>query len=325
METIELVVAQVRDETPRVRSYLLQRPDGGPLPAFEAGAHVDVIVADAQRKPLLRSYSLCGQPGAQGAWRLGVLREDAGRGGSLAVHRGWQPGMRVRCSPPKNHFPLATLPLARDAQHLLVAGGIGITPLLAMARALQAAGENWTLHYAARSRADAAFVSELEQINANRLRLHFDGGDPSRGLDVGTMLAQAAPASHVYVCGPRGLNEVVIAAAGAAGWARERVHHEFFSAAAPAAGDGGFTVRLQASGRSVTVGADESVLDALLREGVEPLYDCRRGECGLCATTVVSGDIDHRDYVLSEGDRAQGRQMCICVSRVRGGELVLDL
>ncbi len=175
-------------------------------------------------EPLVRSYALSGVPGTRDSWRLGVLREDAGRGGSRALHG--------------------------------VAGGIGIRPLLSMARAV---------------------------------------------------LARAAPASHVYVCGPRPLNEALIAAAAAAGWARERVHHEFFAAEAPA------------------VGAGESVLDALLREGMLPLYDCKRGECGLCATTVLGGDVEHRDYVLSEADRRQRHQMCICVSRVRSGELVLDL
>lgn len=325
METIELVVAQVRDETARVRSFVLRRPDGGPLPAFDAGAHVDVSVQLEDGQTLQRSYSLCSDPGRHDSWRLGVLRDDGGRGGSRAVHRNWQPGTRVRCSAPQNQFPLATLPLLAGGRHLLVAGGIGITPLLAMARALRAAGEEWALHYAARSRDDAAFLSELEGLAAGRLHLYFDDGDPAQGLDVPALLALTPPSSHVYVCGPRGLNEAVIAAAAAAGWARERVHHEFFSAAAPAGSDGAFTVRLQASGRCIAVGASESVLDALLREGIEPLYDCRRGECGLCATTVVSGDVNHRDYVLSDNDRAQGRQMCICVSRARGGELVLDL
>ena len=324
MESIELEVAQVRDETSRVRSFILRRPEGGPLPAFEAGAHVDVAVAGEAGEPLLRSYSLCGEPGTRDSWRLGVLREDTGRGGSRAVHREWLPGTRVRATLPKNHFPVAKSAQA-GAQHVLVAGGIGITPLLAMVHALRAAGANWALHYAARSREDAAFVPELEEVGGGRLRLYFDGGDPARGVDVHALIAAAAPGSHVYVCGPRGLNEAVIAAAAAAGWARERVHHEFFSAAAPAAGDASFAVHLRGSGRCVTVGTSESVLDALLREGIEPLYDCRRGECGLCAVTVVSGDVDHRDHVLSDTDRAQGRQMCICVSRVRSGELVLEL
>lgn len=325
MEPIELVVAAVRDETPRVRSYLLRRADGGLLPPFEAGAHVEVTVQGAAGELLQRSYSLCGEPGAQASWRLGVLREDAGRGGSRAVHRDWKPGARVRCSLPKNQFPLAAAPLPAGAGHLLIAGGIGITPLLAMARALRASGAPWTLHYAARSRAESAFLDEIEPLAAGRLNLYFDGGDPSRGLDVAAVLASAAPGSHLYVCGPRPLNEAVIAAAARAGWPGECVHHEFFGAAAPAPGDAAFTVHLQASGRSVAVGAAESVLDALLREGVEPLYDCRRGDCGLCATTVVSGEVEHRDHVLSEADRNDARQMCVCVSRARSGDLVLDL
>lgn len=325
MEAIELVIADVRDETTRVRSFVLRRPEGGALPIFDAGAHVDVAVQDADGKALQRSYSLCGHPGAHDSWRLGVLREDAGRGGSRAVHAQWRPGTRIRCSAPKNQFPLAALPLPAGALHLLVAGGIGITPMLAMSRALRAAGEEWAIHYAARSPDDAAFATELKDLAAERLHWYFDGGDPAKGLNAAALIASAPPGSHVYVCGPRGLNEAVIAAATAAGWARERVHHEFFSAAAPAPSDGGFTVHLRASGLQVEVGANESVLDAVLREGVLPLYDCQRGECGLCATTVLSGDVDHRDHVLSESDRTQGRQMCICVSRMRGGDLVLDL
>lgn len=325
MDWIDLVVAHVRDETPRVRSYELRRGDGGPLPHFEAGAHVDVLVDTGAGEPLVRSYSLCGVPGSGASWRLGVLREDGGRGGSRALHVSWQAGTRLRCSAPKNHFPLAATALESGAAHVLVAGGIGITPLLAMARTLAAGNERWVLHYAARSRIDAAFLAELEQIAAGRLRLYFDGGDPARGMDVHAVLAQAAAGSHVYVCGPRPLNEAVIDAAAAAGWPREQVHHEHFAAAAPAARDGAFMVHLRASERSVSVGAGESVLDALLREGFSPLYDCRRGECGLCATTVLAGDVEHRDYVLSDIDRGANRQMCICVSRVRGGELVLDL
>lgn len=325
MENIELVVDSVCNETARVRSFVFRRSDGGLLPSFDAGAHVEVTVTGGDGQPLARCYSLCGEPGVRDTWRLGVLREAAGRGGSDAVHRSWSPGTLVRFSAPKNHFPLAQRPLAAGARHVLVAGGIGITPLLAMARTLQASDEDWALHYCARSLEDAAFVQELRELGQQRLHLHLDNGDPAQGLDVLALIAASPPGSHVYVCGPRGLNEAVIGAAGDAGWERDRIHHEFFTAAAPVAGDGGFPVRLQASGVTVNVGADESVLDALIRQDIQPLYDCKRGECGLCAVSVVSGDIDHRDYVLSEADRTSGRQMCICVSRVRSGELVLDL
>ena len=325
MESIELVVDSVSNETARVRSFVFRRPDGGLLPSFEAGAHVEVTVTGDDGQELARCYSLCSEPGARDTWRLGVLREAAGRGGSDAVHRSWLPGTRVRFSEPKNHFPLARGPLAAGAQHVLVAGGIGITPLLAMARTLQALGQDWALHYCARNLEDAAFVQELRELAQQRLHLHLDNGDRAQGLDVPALIAALRPGSHVYVCGPRGLNEAVIAAASSAGWERDRIHHEFFTAATPAAGDGSFPVRLQASGLTVNVGADESVLDALIRENIQPLYDCKRGECGLCAVSVVSGEIDHRDYVLSDSDRTSGRQMCICVSRVRSGELVLDL
>lgn len=325
MESIELVVASVRDETPRVRSYLLKRADGRLLPAFEPGAHVEVTLQGAQGEPLVRHYSLCGQAGARDSWCLGVLREDNGRGGSLAVHRDWQVGARLRGGAPKNQFPLVETPLPLGAEHVLIAGGIGITPLLAMARALRARDEPWVLHYAARSRGDAAFLAEVEEIAADHLQLYFDGGDPTRGVDVRAVLDAAGEGSHVYVCGPRPLNEAVIAAAAEAGWPREHVHHEFFGAATPAAGDESFTVHLRASGLIVQVSEKESILDACQRVGVEPLYDCRRGECGLCVTTVVSGEVDHRDYVLSEADRKEGRQMCICVSRACSRELVLEL
>ncbi len=325
METIELVVAGTCDETPRVRSFVLRRVDGSSLPSFEAGAHVDVTLTGDDGQALQRSYSLCGDPDARDSWRLGVLRESAGRGGSIAVHNTWLPGTHVRVSAPKNHFPLAASSLPAGAQHVLIAGGIGITPLMAMVHALRKSGEEWALHYCARSRDDAAFVGELEHLAGQRLHLHLDGGNPARGLDVLALISAAPPGSHVYVCGPRGLNEAVIASAASAGWAREHIHHEFFSTAPLAVGDRAFTVRLQASGRCVAVAADESVLDALLREDLEPLYDCKRGECGLCAVPVVSGEVDHRDYVLSDADRTSGRQMCICVSRVRSGDLILDL
>lgn len=238
------------------------------------------------------------------------------------MHRDWTEGQLVQATLPRNQFSLAE---GEEVFHLFVAGGIGITPLLSMARTVAARQGRWAFHYCARSRADAAFLSEIDSLAGDRLTLHLDGRDSTQRLDVAGLLEGMAADTHIYVCGPKSLNEAVIDAAASAGWSRDRIHFEFFAEASPVSGDHSFTVHLRQSGRSVTVAGNESILDALIREGIEPIYDCKRGECGLCATVVAEGEVNHRDYVLSSDERADGRQMCICISRAAGLELTLEL
>ncbi|WP_341317541.1 2Fe-2S iron-sulfur cluster-binding protein [Paraburkholderia sp. IMGN_8] len=316
-----LIVSDLVQQTARIRGFVLRHPQGLDLPVFEAGAHLDVSVPLASGEVVQRSYSIASSPAHRDYYLLGVLREHSGRGGSAAMHTGVAVGQLLTCSQPKNQFGIS--PGAKN--HLLIAGGIGITPLLSMLHVLVSEGKSFRLCYCARSAEDAAFLSEISDLAGDRLALYFDGGDVTRGIDLDAELRDAPDGSEVYVCGPRGLNEAVIAAAARASWSPERVHFEFFGAAAPAKGDQPFRVILKQSGMTVEVARDESILDAVIRHDIEPLYDCKRGECGLCATAVIEGEVDHRDYVLTAADKSERKQMCICVSRAKQGDLVLDL
>ncbi|MFJ9680907.1 PDR/VanB family oxidoreductase [Streptomyces sp. NPDC101194] len=290
-----------------VLSLTLADPSGAPLPPWTPGAHVDLHVAPG----LVRQYSLCSDPQDTGHYRIAVLRVPDGRGGSAAVHETLRAGGRVAVSAPRNHFELVDAP-----EYLLVAGGIGITPLLAMARRLTAVGKPWRMLYGGRSRATMAFLGELP---ADRVTVvpQDEAGHP----DLAGYLA-AAPAATVYACGPGGLLDAV----------RELhpgpVHTERFTAPDPAGNpevDHAFDVRLARSGLDVRVPADTSVLDAVRAAGAEVPSSCEAGICGTCETRVIDGDPDHRDTLLTPEEQQTGTTMMICVSRCRGTRLVLDL
>lgn len=318
--TLAVRVARKVPLAERICAVELVAADGGALPAFDAGAHVDVHLPGGWVRP----YSLCNSPGDTERYRLGVLHDSASRGGSRALHEQVQEGQTLRISPPRNHFPL----VADAPASLLVAGGIGITPLLAMAEQLGASGAAFTLHYAARSRRHAAFLDELARApHAGRVRLHFDD-EAGRPLDVAGVLADAPAGSHLYVCGPHGLIEATLAAARALGWDGSRLHHECFAppaVAAGARGDTAFEVQLASSGRVVVVPPGQSIVQALAGAGVDVMTSCEQGVCGTCLTTVLAGEPDHRDAYLTPEERAANDRMLPCCSRARSPRLVLDL
>ncbi|MEV6063003.1 PDR/VanB family oxidoreductase [Nocardia asteroides] len=296
--------------TPDIVVLDLAPADDGAFPTYTAGAHIDVRLDSG----LVRQYSLCGPPGS-GFYRLAVLNVADSRGGSRAMHA-LAVGDQVRISAPRNHFPLVT---AR--RHVLIAGGIGITPLLAMLLELERSGADYILHYSARSRRRAAFLAEL---SANpRVRFHFDDEDPALLLDVARDLGDPLPETAVYVCGPDGFLDYVTGKAVALGWPRQALHTERFGAGPPVAG-AGFTVRLSSTGAEYLVPADRSVLDVLLEHGVEAPFSCGQGICGECVVRVLAGEPDHRDDVLTEGERADG-QFTTCSSRAHSPTLDLDL
>ena len=317
---IELHVTEIRPETPSIRALRLARPHGEPLPGWEAGAHVKIRLPDGDE----RSYSLVNlSPDPAAATRpmsylLGVRLEEPSTGGSRFMH-GLAVGQSVRVSAPSNHFALE--PCAGPVR--LVAGGIGITPIASMAARLAASGHPFRLHYAGRSEAHLAFRTELSALAGDRLSVHCD--DRSGLFDIAGLMASLAPDEPLYLCGPRPMIDAAIACAQGLGWPAGRLHVEIFAAAAPQAGDRPFEVVLAASNRTVAVPAGMSILDALVEAGLDPLYDCKRGDCGICQATVLEGVPDHRDYILSEGERAAGRLMQICVSRAKTPRLVLDL
>ena len=306
-------------EAEGICSFELASVDGSALPSFSAGSHVDVQLPGG----LTRHYSLCNDPAESHRYLIGVLRDPASRGGSIAMHDQVHEGSVLVISPPKNHFALAH----HAERHLLLAGGIGITPILCMAERLAAIGADFEMHYATRSRARTAFHERIRGSRfAQRVAFHFDDGASEQKLDIAAVLARQGAGTHLYVCGPRGFMDAVLGAARASGWADSRIHFEFFAAdVQPQAGDGAFEVQLASSGRVITVPADRSVLAALADAGVVVPSSCEQGVCGTCLTRVIEGTPDHRDQYLLPEEQAAGDQFLPCCSRAKSPRLVLDL
>lgn len=309
-------VARVADIAARIRLFELVPAEGAPLPAFAAGAHVVVRLPSGTE----RHYSLCNDPSETHRYVIAVLREGEGRGGSREMHEAVPPGHVLTIAGPFNNFPLA--PGAHSS--LLVAGGIGITPILCMARALAAAGSPFELVYLTRSREETAFLNVLCATPlVEHVRLHHDGGLRERQFDLARLLAEPG-GRHVYCCGPAGLMEAVRSRS--AHWPADTVHFEYFSGidTGPRDGDGAFTVSLARRGVSVEVAAGQSILDALLGAGIEVDHNCCEGVCGTCIVRSLEGEVDHRDSILSEAERKAG-DITICCSRALGPRLVLDI
>lgn len=305
----ELVVGRKEFAAEGVLALTLRHPLGEHLPAWEPGAHVDVLLEPG----LERQYSLCGDPADRSAWRVAVLRESAGRGGSAHVHEQLGEGANVRVRGPRNNFALEPAPRYR-----FVAGGIGITPILPMLAAAEAAGAEWTLLYGGRTRGSMAFGEELGRYGD---RVTFAPEDETGLLDLASVLDDVPEGTLVYCCGPGPLLDAVEARCPSGVLRVER----FRPKEQETGGTTAFEVELARSGRTLTVAPDVSVLDAVREAGVEVLYSCTEGTCGTCETDVLDGEPDHRDSVLTEDERAAGETMLICVSRCRGKRLVLDL
>ncbi len=314
---LELVVASVSALTPAIKAFVLRSANGEALPPFEPGAHLGVQVMQPNGQAGQRAYSLTRPHGAPDRYEIAVLHEPDGAGGSAWMH-GLAEGARVLAQAPRNDFALRR----GEAAPLLIAGGIGITPLLCMARALATQGRAFEFHYATRSPEATAYLDEVRALGG---RVVHDGGDPARGLDLRALLAVPVPGRHLHVCGPRGLVQAVVDTARTQGWSDDHVHFELFAGALAQAGDAAFEVRTLRSGHVLTVPPGQSLLDVLIAAGLDPLYDCRKGDCGVCAVDVVEGVPDHRDHNLSPREKADGRTICTCVSRARTPRLVLDI
>ena len=296
-------------------------PQRRQLPPFTAGAHIDVETAPG----VVRQYSLCNAPHRRDLYQIAVLREPVSRGGSTAMIDQVEVGQDIRVSEPRNHFELD--PSARHS--VLIAGGIGVTPILCMAERLSNIGEPFELHYAARARDSAAFLERIAAAPfADKAQLHFSDGPQARRLDIDAVLADPKPGAHLYVCGPGRLIEAVLKAAKAQGWPDARVHREFFAplvSAADQADPEAFEVKLASSGQTFAVPADKSIVQVLADQGVEVPVSCEQGVCGTCLTRVLEGEPDHRDSFLTQDEQALNDQMTLCCSRARSALLVLDL
>lgn len=315
-------VSRVRQLTERVREYLLTSVDGRPLPEYSPGSHVTIHTTSAERGLIVRHYSLIGGTDTEidprTTYRIAVQRESDTRG-SAHIHATFAPGTRVEVGPPMNNFPL-------DRRHgpvLLIAGGIGITPIFSMARSLARRNRPFTVVYAGRNRDSMAYHDELARIAGKVAHFHYS--DDAGVLDMIALLRGQPDGTTAYVCGPQPMIAATHEAGKALNWNPEQVRSEAFGAAR-VADAGAFDVRLLRSGRTVRVSEDASILDALNAAGVPVLWDCRRGECGLCPLKVVSSDgpLQHHDRYLTEEEKAAGDTMCICVSRTKGREIVLD-
>lgn len=299
-------------EAPGVVSLELTARDGRPLPAFEPGAHIDLTLPDGT----LRQYSLSGDPADRSHYRLGI-RSVAGGLSSNFIHAKLRPGELLTISAPRNNFPLVDA-----ARYVFVAGGIGITPLIPMMREAGAKGRPWTLLYCNRRSEDAPFLAEIEKLGGE-ISLH--ASEAGTRLDVAQRLAIPQPDTAVYCCGPERLMTAVEEATTA--WPPDSIHFEWFTPRSRPADEvsDSFEVVCQQSGLTVTVPADKSILAALEEAGMEMPRSCEQGICGTCEVPVISGEVDHRDSILSSTERAASKTMMICVSRARGKRLVLGI
>lgn len=321
MADMQVRVSAKWPEARDIAAFELTALDGAALPGFEAGAHIEVHLDDGQGKSVSRSYSLAGNPQDLTRYELGVLLEPDSRGGSAAMHA-LREGDVLAIDFPRNRFALA----APGQRHALFAGGVGITPMLAMASSLQSRGDAFDLFYAVRSRGRAAYLTRLQSSVGAALHLHVD--DEAGGhFDASAALATLAPQTHVYVCGPKAFMDAVLAAARASGVDTAYLHWEYFSNDVPLAhdGDGEFELRLQHSGQRLTVAAGQTIVQACAQAGVDILVSCEQGVCGTCITSVLEGIPDHRDVYLSAQEKADGKLILPCCSRAKSPILVLDL
>lgn len=317
-ETLQVVVRRREVQGRDVVVLDLAAADGAELPPFDAGAHVDLHLGDG----LVRQYSLCGNPAERRTYRLGILRDPNSRGGSVAAHERLGEGTRVEIGVPRNHFPLA----ADARRSILVGGGIGVTPMIAMAHVLHDRGQPFALHYCGRSRASCAFLDELAAAPfAGAVHTHFDDADDAQRLDLPAILAGADAGTHLYVCGPAGFMDWVIAEAGRLGLAPGQIHKEYFQVEAAAGGGRAFDVTLARSGRTLRVAEGQSIVEALAGVGVKIKVSCEQGVCGTCLCTVLAGTPEHRDVFLTDEEKADNDQILLCCSRALSDTLVLDL
>lgn len=311
---LETVVVGRRDAADDVAELTLASADGRPMPAWKPGAHIDLHLPGE----ITRQYSLCGDPDQSDTWRIAVLREARGRGGSLHVHDELRPGARLWVSEPRNNFELLAA-----ARYVFIAGGIGITPLLPMIRQAETAGAEWSLLYGGRTRASMAFADELAASYGDEVSIRPQ--DEFGLLDLATLLRDADARALIYACGPEPMLAAVAGAA--AHWPSGSLRIERFTpvdAAEPARSDS-FEVVLARSGLTLAVEPGRSILETVEKAGVDVLFSCREGTCGTCETDVLEGTPEHRDSLLTEEERADNETMFICVSRSLGPRLVLDL
>lgn len=315
-ELIDVVITSRTEQGAGIAVMELAAANNEPLPVFYAGAHIDVHCGD----DLIRQYSLCNDPASHDHYRIGVLNDPNSRGGSAKIHAEFTEHQHIKISPPRNHFPLI-----KDAQKsILAGGGIGITPMIAMAYELLRENKEFELHYCTRTKGTGAFEDELVTAFGSRVCFHYDDQDKSQLFSPQTTFVPSVSGTHIYVCGPTGFMDWVINSAKELGYPSEQVHFEYFSADVDTSGES-FDVYCEQSDITVTVGNDDTIAKALRKVGVKVNMSCEEGVCGTCITDVIEGIPDHRDHFLTEEEKEDNDQIALCCSRAKSQRLVIDI
>jgi ferredoxin-NADP reductase/predicted pyridoxine 5'-phosphate oxidase superfamily flavin-nucleotide-binding protein len=314
---LNLVISAIRQLTPRVRGYEFRDPNGKDLPVIEAGSHLQIPVRLKNGIIVQRHYSICSNPKRRDIYEIAVLKDENGQGGSRAVHETLQLGMQLNCQPAENYFSLHK----DDRPAVLFAGGIGITPITAMAKALKGRGNDFTLHYTGRSFQEMAFRDSLVREFPQEIKLYEGQKD---FLNVKKVMQRADQNSVFYVCGPASLIDAVIEAGDQLSIEENRIHYERFTASLENNAQS-FTVQLAQSAIDIHVDKEISVLDALLDNGIEQAYSCKTGDCKTCVVKVLEGEVEHHDNCLTETEKTDQNLMCLCVSRAKSSNLILDI
>lgn len=313
---LPLVITGVRQLTPRIRAFELRAPDGADLPPVSAGSHLKVPVLMAEGKTEWRHYSISSNPARRDIYEIAVQREDNGRGGSVNIHQQYQLGLVLHCDFPRNNF---VAELTNDSA-VLIAGGVGITAIKPVMQAMRAKNIACELHYAARSTTDMAYRDRLQRELGNNFYGYYSGG---QRINLEAILRKLQPESPVYVCGPQKLIDEVISTGARLGVARERIYSERFGVEHQAS-DKSFELELRGRDQLITVANNESALEAIENAGLAICSECRVGNCGQCVVKVLAGEVEHRDSVLTDAEKAEGK-MCSCVSRALSDKLVIEL
>jgi tetrachlorobenzoquinone reductase len=316
---IDARLVKIEDVARDTKTYTFERIEGGKLPAYKPGAHIDLHLPNG----LMRQFSLVVPVSDPNTYTVGVKRDENSRGGSRYIIDQMKVGDQIKISAPRNNFPLV-----EDADHVvLFAGGIGVTPIWCMAQQLEAQGSSWKIHYACRSQVDMAFMNDLKKLDPNKVHLHFDDEAGGKVMDLAAAIAEAPANAHFYCCGPNPMLKAFEAAA--TGRPKANVHIEYFTpkddAAATGSDLGGFWVELQRSGEEYFIPPGKKVLEVLFDAGVDVDYSCELGICGACETRVISGTPIHHDSVMSEEEQASGEKVMICCCGCATERLVLDM
>ena len=315
-ELIDVVIQSRTDQGAGIAVIELVACDGQALPSFSAGSHIDVHID----QELIRQYSLSNDPINHDHYRIGVLNDPNSRGGSVKVYHEFVVGKKLQISAPRNLFPLAK----QAEKSILAGGGIGITPMIAMAYQLQRENKAFELHYCCRSKAAAAFADELITAFGDKVFFHYDDQDKAQLFSVANTLTPVASGAHLYVCGPSGFMDWLINEAKALAYTSEQIHFEYFSADVDTSG-ASFEVHCQQSDITVTVGENDTIAKALKQAGIKVDMSCEEGVCGTCITDVLSGEPDHRDQFLTDEEKADNDQIALCCSRAKCKRLVIDI